>query len=312
MKSVINKNKILILEFKNAIVFSEWNKNKSRDKIWNEKKKKYFDRGGTKKMVGFSKYEMPFLENTLYDRHVMNVLQVLAGKRPVPKYRKSQAFFDDEIKSMAENSFIEVTECRKELLMTRKNFYNSNATYKSLFFLDGKYFEIDGGEMYLKRLKRFLGTDLYDKFISLGTKYNNGEKIKCKEGIELLNRNNKKQDVIDFMNKLSENKKTSLKALISSDKNKYVSYGSNDSNIGKYISLAVNNGIEKNVNILSGFIYIKIKESQLNMFRNGCGIATLFDGGLVSIYSVEDDFSSILLNAEKNKKDEVKYVFDEY
>lgn len=291
--------KILVLKFQDANIFDNWER--SKDRVVVSVAPYVSARRGD-----ISDSKMPFLPDTLYVRHVANVLHVLLGRRPVPKYRRSIASFDKEIYDMAANSFVEIERISEETIITRKSFHGANSKSKLFLTVNGEEKSFMGGDMYPSRFKRAVGEEVYNEFIRLATEYNNGNVPSIKRGMEILIENKSQGNVVSFLEFLLQKKSISLFNLIS-DNGLSTMWGDNRHNSGKFVSLATNKGVDK-IKRISGFIYIPVSDNELNMFKHGNGVATLFDGGMVSIYSIEDSYGMILYRSKKTVKDEVKYV----
>jgi hypothetical protein len=284
------QRKALVVKFRNAAVFR--NRKPSSDKI-------FF--GETR----IPRREAPMIaapEGTLDERHVANLLHVLMGERPVPSFRPSMATADADIKEAAKGARFRMDEVSSmETKTCRKAVNDCWQTETNAYLLNGKSVAIKGGHLYARRLKRFLGEDLFERFEALAAIIAKESKIKrrldTQQSIELLNAHGKDKRVAAFTQACRDAKRTDLANIIDPK-------GNNNS-----ISLQSGTGTKLNVLLVgsgpetvsrySGTIYVPIKsEALLNRLNNGSGFGTLLEGGFASIVGIED-WSNDLIHDSK-------------
>jgi hypothetical protein len=291
--------RVLVLKFRDATVFLE--SRYSADKIFDGK-----DR--IKRKVG-PLISVP--EGTLDVRHVSNMLHVLMGERPVPTFRCSQAKRDESVHELARGARVSIEKTGEpELKTVRKAVDNAWNTTALHYHLDGKTVVVKGGLLYHDRLERILGRPLYQDFLQVLQEVGGKAEMPVQAGIEFLNAHNAEPPVIAFVARCKAESCTSIANLIGKGleaKRNSISFHQGSKLLN---ALVVNKGIEK-VRRISGTIYIPLDSPEMETrLRNGSGVATLLEGGLVHIVGV-GEWSDILVHgAQPVSEGEVQRVSD--
>jgi len=232
-------------------------------------------------------------EGSLDTRHVSNLLHVLAGERPVPTLRKSCMQKDQQIYDLAKESLVKVDEVSGgETKTIRKAVKDSWNTVLLWYHLNGKDVKIKGGLIYHDRMRRYLGDDLYERFMRVLKEISGcsdpRRDFSAHKAIEYLNAHNQDKRVVSLIAQCRALHRTSFANLLEPNGN----IGSIDIHQGKSDSkintLVVNCGIEE-VKIISGTIFVPINSMAiLDRFKNGGGVATFLEGGFAYIEGVDD------------------------
>lgn len=284
------QRKALVVDFKNAAIFR--NRKPSNDKLLVGKKR-------------IPRRDAPMIEvpeGALDARHVSNMLHVLMGERPVSSFRPTGATPDPEIERAAHGAKFRMDEVTTlETKACRKSVDDAWQTETNAYMLNGKSVAVKGGHLYARRLKRFLGEELYKEFLSLAGKLCSEKRITGKlttqQMIELLNANGKDKRVVAFTKACRAANRTDLANIIEPG-GKSESISMHTGRGTKLNILMVGAGPEK-VSRYSGTIYIPLaSEKLLGRVANGCGVATLLEGGMATIVGIED-WSNDLVHGAK-------------
>lgn len=272
--------KFLSLDFKNAgWFFKDVQKFDNKDFV--------FDLEGTQSRKSFNKqYKEPITVH-----QINGMLHVLFGERPPSSLRKTFIEEIPEIREMANNGWLKINTYSYlnksggfsyyyEKMRTKKSIYNSTEKCNSM--------------LYWKRMERFLEQPLYDEFVDIiKTVLNIGPtKINFIETIKMLRNHLNDPNVKIILDKLLKNKKTPLYNIITKDiywdENGYK--GNTDFNANPLIMIRTNSAVTEIVR-LSGKIIIPINDDKwVDRLSNFPGVATILDGGLVTIDSLKDDY----------------------
>ncbi len=250
--------------------------------------------------------EAPYIEvsaGRLGVKQVANLLRVLWGERPVPSLRKTYEQFkgDSSFESLAKRVFVHIeTPVFPEDTAHKKAYYPEETTTfrKSVgdswqsatraYYLDGGYVQVKGGLLYPDRLRREIGEDLYNKFLSLVDSY--GKVTSIQEGVELLNLHRSDNAVISFCEDCVNQKRTSFSNLILNKINKGITFHASPSRpLNLLMACSSIEIFEK----LSATLYVPVTEDDLKKIEAFTGVATFLEGGFVTIEGVED-WSEIL------------------
>lgn len=292
------QKKALVVDFKNAAIFR--NRKPSSDKLF----------VGHKRIARGDGPVIEVEEGELDVRHVSNMLHVLMGERPVTSFRPTTAKPDPDIEKAASEARFRLEEVStKETKSCRKAVDNAWQTEKIAFTLNGKSVPVEGGVLYPRRLKRFLGDELYALFEGLDAKLRreNGvrQKLTTQQSLELLNANKRDKRVVAFAAACRTARKTDIANIIEGT--------------GKESSSSVHRGAGSKLNLLlvgsgpeqvskyKGTIYVPLSsEELLTRIANGCGVATFLEGGMASIAGIEEWSTDLVHDAKSVKLNPIK------
>jgi hypothetical protein len=276
--------KALLIKFINAGIFPEsrW----SSDKM--------YDLNGKTKRKDAPVLQIPVKK---FDwRHVSNVLHVLMGERPVPTIRKTLL-----------KPVVIDTPCdergryeSREMMTARKTVKDSWQTSKIAYFLGGAPVQIKGGLIYWARLERLIGETLLNDFIDT-VKGITGEKnitrnISAHRAIEILHDNYDLSQVQHFCQKCIKAQRTALVNIINPKANKEsITF---HTGVGSKLNIQMVNSGPENIAKISGTIFIPLSDELLSRLSNGCGTATVLEGGLAYIEGIEEYSENLVFEAE--------------
>ena len=270
--------KILILDFENAGWFNK-NLNFDKDIV--------LDLNGQTNRSSIKKQ----FKEPITKHQISNVLHVLFGERPTPSLRESIFTPIREIQDIANNSYLkvdkyyELTNDNKkmtfsEFLVTNKAVWNSTEKKRSL--------------LYWRRIKKFLEENMYNDYISTLTevlKENPVNKPFIKSVITIRKYHMSDSRIIDLLLRLKKTKKTPLYNIFLDSKywdgDKYIPNIDFNSNVR--IALKTIRGVSRIVR-LSGKIIVPIENKWLEKLKHNTGVATILDGGVVTINSIKSEY----------------------
>jgi hypothetical protein len=275
----------IIIKFKGAGLFDRWKY--SKDKVC--------DISGMHDRRDFRRINVPV--GNLSVRHIANLLHVLCGERPSPSVRRSMIKPIQAITNLARKARVKITSVLNndkyipETKTIRKAIDNAWQTATHDVFLNGKRQPLKG-LLYWERLKVYLGVVLYGKFRELVG--------------QLLGRNATSSRLEDVVEKLNANHSGSIKAFVSEciacHRTAFAQLLLGDTStaafnqVTNYICrITVPKGIESICRI-DGEIFLPVTSSEIDLLRNGTGIATFLEGGYAYIASIEDDYSENLIS----------------
>lgn len=252
------------------------------------------------------------IEEVLIPKHcAINMLHVLCGLPPVSHYNKNERFkWDDNIVEAIDNSYIK---------------YDFKPTFDIVYKEDGTfYYKSQHGEMfqsakakvnshsihetpiicpitkktiYLQGIhswaawRRYLGYELFNDVIKYFEEYFSMKYEYIKANYDLteiiaLIKDIQLDSYEELNTKLKKAGKTPIANIIGGNFSSanYNSYTTNYPNI-------IRNGIKQMLK-LSGNMIIKITDEMLEMISNNDGVATILDGGVVSIVDTLEDIDS--------------------
>jgi hypothetical protein len=294
--------KALIVRFKNARIFSD--PRRSSDKMISGRAK--IDRRVAPRI------NIP--EGTLDTRHVSNLLHVLAGERPVPTLRASCMQRDREIYDLARESLVKVEEVgRDETKTVRKAVKDSWNTVTLWYHLNGKNERIKGGLIYHDRLRRYLGNDLYGRFMEVLEGVSGCDDprrdFSAHEAIEYLNAHCHDRRVVSLVALCRSHQRSAIANLLEPGGN-VKSIDIHQGTGSKINTLVVNSGVEK-VRTISGTVYVPIdSDAALERFKGGGGVATFLEGGFAYIEGVDDWSEDLTYGCQQVKEGEMVNVSD--
>lgn len=292
------QRKALLIKFDNAAVFR--NRKPSNDKLFI----------GDKRIARGDAPLIDVEEGELDARHVSNLLHVLMGERPIPSFRPTAAKPDPDIENASRSARYRLEEVStKETKACRKAVQNAWQTETIAYTLDGASIPVEGGVLYPRRLKRFLGDALHSEFVKLAAELKSEQgiqgKITTQGAIELLNACKKDKRVSAFCAACRAAKRTDLANIIegsSKARSSSVQRGCGS----KLNLLLVGSGPEK-VSRYKGTIYIPLSSDEmLSRVGNGCGVATFLEGGMASIAGVEEWSTDLVHDAKSVKLNPIK------
>lgn len=288
--------KALLIKFTNAGIFPEtrW----SSDKM--------YDLDGKTKRKDAPVMQIPPRK---FDwRHVSNVLHVLMGERPVPTIRKTLLKPDISIQEAAKKARVIIdTPCdergryeSREMMTARKTVEDAWQTSKIAYFFGGVPFQIKGGLLYWARLERLLGEALLNNFIdmvqSITRERNVTRNISAHRAIEILHDNYDLSQVQYFCQKCLKAQRTSLVNIINPKANKEsITF---HTGVGSKLNIQMVNSGPENINKISGTIFVPLNDELLARLSNGCGTATILEGGLAYIEGIEEWSENLVFDAE--------------
>jgi len=286
--------KAIVIKIRDIGSFRDPRISKSQDKVMDEN-------GKTSRFNKRSKDSTPYIKvpgGKLDVRHVANLLRVLWGERPVPSIRKVNKLFvgDPYFNDLARKARVKITsillppdkvheKCYypEETTTIRKSIGDSWQTATIPYILDGSPVQVKGGILCADRLRRMLGDDLYKNFNTLVSKYGGATTIK--KGIELLNVNKKKPDVVSFCDKCQVNKRISLSNMILNKGANSITIHASPSNP---LNLLMASGTVEIIQKFDATLYVPVTNEDLKRIDNAPGIATYLEGGFATIIDIED------------------------
>jgi hypothetical protein len=211
---------------------------------------------------------------------IANLIRVLIGTRPISKYRNTCVEHNEKDLSIEEiakrtnikiDSFIDTDkEGNKryltETMTTRKSMENSWSTAIPSWI----------------RFKNLLPEELYSNLVNVACDICkcNAERMIFEDVAKTLfdSKDSRVQELID---KARENKCEPLAKLLSGNKVHSLQQAGYRG-LGPYLRTLVTKSVSDIIR-LDGYICIPVTHDELKMFRNGSGVATIFDGGVVRI-----------------------------
>lgn len=270
-------DKILILKFENAGIFKK-NFKKNTDESFNKEDR--ILEGTSRELRTKDQWIEPNL-NTLAINFIENVLLVLSGKRPVPRFRHTEFTSDmNEIAKRCGVKFTSLTSKTKdgtdifitEKMTTRKCLHNS------------------WGQCYpsWERIKYLISDSLFNELIKISKEICNIEDPTTLlfSDVATILVNSKDSRVTDIVEKARDEEVEPLAKLLVGGK-QHELYRSTYKGLGPYLKTLVVKGVSDIVR-LDGELCIPLYENEVKSFRNGPGFATILEGGLVLIDKIID------------------------
>ena len=267
--------KILILDFKNAGWFH-------RDVSKYDEKDFVFDLDGKVSRRDLKKqYVEPINPN-----HISNVLHVLFGERPSASLRRTYIKEIPEIKNIALKGWIKLDD-----------YFIINKNGKKIFFSEtiktkksvSDSWDNNNCLLHWKRIEMFLGEEMFAQLLTLTKELFNNQNITHTKLEDVLKKihYNYLQDArtTEFLNILKKNDKTPLYNTIKNGKFKNTDFNKNPKTF-----LTTNGGVNEIVRLRGKIIIPLEDEKWLEKLKNSPGIATILDGGLVTINSIINDY----------------------
>jgi hypothetical protein len=288
--------KALVIKIRDAGVFKAPSISGSQDKVLDIDG--YVSRFDKRKRACVPHLKVP--AGQICSKHVANLLRVLFGERPVPTLRKVHKFFKGDVyfeelarkvRVKIESPVFPVNPGHKdayypeETATIRKSIGDSWKVETRPYFLDGKFVQIKGGLLYHDRLHRYLGNDLYLRFINLVGIFGTYETIQ--EAIELLNLNKTDSRVVSYCASCKENKRTSLSNMILNSNAASNTIHSAPSGLS-ILNVLMASGTIQTIEKFNATLYVPVSEEDLRKISEGTGVASFLEGGYAKVECVED------------------------
>ena len=185
-------------------------------------------------------------------------------------------------------------------MTARKTVKDSWQTARISYFLGGRPVQIKGGLLYWARLERLLGEALLNDFIdavqSITGERNITRSISAHRAIEILHDNYDLSQVRYFCQKCIRAQRTALVNIIDPKANKEsITF---HTGVGSKLNIQMVNAGPENINRISGTIFVPVNEELISRLSNGCGTATILEGGLAYIEGIEDWSENLVFDAE--------------
>ena len=295
-------DKTLFLSFENAGIFKKkWTKKNVSwfdDRIYNidykisRKKTKII--GTTNKRTRHDWEEI--LINRLWNRHVANMLCVLAGRRPSPKFRNSIIELDSEMLNIANRAKAKVrTIYNVDKKGQHRYIYENQQLNKSVENAWDPSLPVSW-----YRMEKLVSPELYRDVLDflkqeLGNDSLSLELLKVIELIsdKIPNNLNNRKFYEDIKERAKKEGATSGIIYLLEGNTKLLSQNGYRG-LGSYLHGIVKKGVCK-VARLDGNIAVPLKAKEVDLFRNGSGMASLLEGGLVIIDCLADYYEPDLI-----------------
>lgn len=292
--------KALVIKFKNAGIFpySRWSSDKMYD-LYGIKDGKTPRSIAPVMQIPAGKFDF---------RHVSNILHVLMGERPVPTIRRTLLKPDKAIHEAAKEALVvidaPISDKGKyacvETINARKSVSDAYQTSKTVYHLGGQPVSIKGGLIYWRRLERLLGPRLLKVFVDTVQGITKDADIigsmTAQRAIEILHDNYDSPKVRIFCEKCLEAKLTTIVNIINpcGNRNSITIHSDNRTKLNMQI---IGSGPEKIIR-LSGKIFVPLEDNLLARLENGCGVATVLEGGMAYIAGIDDWSEDLVWNAK--------------
>ncbi len=292
--------KALVIKFKNAGIFpySRWSADKMYD-LYGIKDGKTPRSAAPVMQIPAGKFDY---------RHVSNILHVLMGERPVPTIRRTLLKPDQAIQEAAKKALVIINTpisdngkyIGEETINARKSVSNAYQTAKTVYHLSGQPVPIKGGLIYWRRLERILGPRLLKDFINTVQGITKDAAVignmTAQRAMEILHDNYDRPEVQTFCIQCLQAKLTTFVNIINprGNKNSITIHSDNRAKLNMQI---IGSGPEKIIR-LSGKIFVPLNDSLLARLANGCGVASVLEGGMAYIAGIDDWSADLVRNAE--------------
>lgn len=220
---------------------------------------------------------------TIHYSFITQVLRSLCGLRPYPKYRKSaladNGIIDSSIEDSAKSSYVKINN----LIVNNSYAYEKQTVIKAL---DNSWETVNPTLLRIKYALGERGSDVFNKIDSLYSKIDGtfGQKI---ETILKLSETN--QDIKNSFDDIIQDCESLNRKLVSTllcgganslQQDSYQGYG-------VFLKSLVKKGVTS-ISRLDGSIIIPANQVYLDKINYGNGLASLFDGGIVTIKNIEN------------------------
>jgi len=295
----MNYKYILILKFENAGIFQKSFKqdgtSRSKDdRVFTDMDGEFYSPGSRK--IRKSTQWINQTPGTLHHSFVEQSLRVLCGLRPFPKYRGSCVNGSQLIADMAKRSLVKTTSHFSLHDKEKKNVYvyEKMTTRKSV---DNCWAT---PEVSWVKLSYLIPEATYNDFIIFATdllKYTVTDKLLLDVCREISSIKDVRKD--NFLNEIEDiNFITPFRRLLTNDIDGGVQQMgmAGYQKLGQYLKTMVVKGVS-DIARIDGEISVQLTEDEMLMFNNGCGFASILEGGVVSIkelFNLEETNSELL------------------
>ena len=271
--------------------------------------------------------------DTFLASSISNVLHVLTGNRPVPTIRKNSLPFASKrisaLDEIAKASYVKVVSgisqdektgkiehfpLYGEQSMTRKT--NMKSVNKMDYSVDIDSIDYDFLKWYTwERFKYQTSVENFEKITSkiadiLDINVDELFKISLPNALKRVF-DNDKDSFVDCVNDCDTWRKHWKTLFITGKQvnsdNLRTGYNNSDVSAKHFLTNTVTKGVEK-CYIRDAFVYVPVTEEQLQMFENGVGWATILDGGLVTIDSVDDQYEDYFKHPKTHNPEGVSCI----
>lgn len=288
----------MLVDFRDASIFA-----KDTSSKWpRDSKLKTID-GKNQNSFGYGYFDVP--QGRLALNHVNNMLHVLAGGRPKPTFRKSIVQLDDRITIIARRCRIKIDSLMVngnyiyEVLSIRKANSDCYQTCSHYITLNGEQIKIVG-VLSKEKMKRFMGDEIFRDFEKMSRNFvEDYDLLTFDEIVEKLNYiynydKLKGEQILMFAKKCIDAKKTDIYNLLMGKRNPS---GPLNFGINRRCKIYATYGTPEKITKISGTIFVPVSKDELDLFKQGCGFATLLEGGLASIEGVEQMSDNLTLGS---------------
>ena len=220
--------------------------------------------------------------NTIHSEFIENVIRVLCGLRPISRYRPTCVSNYGNFGEIAKRSFVIIDNATREDKKGNRIYLTEKMTTRKCMY--NSWSEAIPSWM---RFKYLLPAELYAELVEVASNIcgGNAEEMLF---VTVSNTLFKSKDarVEQLVTKARESRCEPLAKLLTGDKVHSLQQAGYQG-LGPYLRTLVTKGV-CDVIRLDGSICIPVFTKELDLFSNGNGFATIFDGGLVRIDQVCD------------------------
>ncbi len=311
--------KCLVLSFENAQIFTKFKRNHS-----------VVDFNGTKNEIrkpdcspiieGGDWVEVPY--KTIWYKHILNVMLVLTGERPIPSLRRTMtgeflnSKIDQRLIEACKNAYVKIHDGINDLDEKKKNDHYRIKEKKCLtkartdsysgkinkVVVDGEILNLKCAEISWENMRRELKGEYKDFCLMIEEEF--GIKEMSRPMVEVLPLFYKSQNkrVVEFFS----DKKSYFTNWIKG-KCGWSHFGENYGELTHWYSNLVTRSVA-DVSCHSGEIMIVLDDDLIERLENGTGCSSFLEGGVVEIVDVNEQDPSLDLSFEKVFVHEVKMI----
>lgn len=271
---------VLVLRFDSAGIFSKYWIGEEGSKISASKDDRILYYKSRNRRVPSQWIEQQV--GTIYYGFIANVIRVLCGARPISRYRPTCVISYGNFEEIAKRSLVRIDNA---------TYVNSKgeAGYITEQMTTRKCLEDSWSSAYPSwvRFKYLLPDELYSELVCIANDIcqGNAEEMLFDTVADILYKS-KDIRVAALAIKASNSKCEPLAKLLTGSK-VHSLHQAGYQGLGPYLKTLVLKGVSKVVR-LEGSICIPVFAEELELFRGGSGVATIFDGGAVRIDRVYD------------------------
>lgn len=276
----MNYDHSVVLKFENAGIFQKSWKNQNGKIISRNKD----DRVLTNKSREFRTKDqwLDMNSGTIHYTFIDNVLRVFFGKRPVAKYRPTCVSGDSDITNIAKRSFVQINSLTYKNKEGKEFFVSEKMTTRKA--LDNSWNQCSPSWV---KMKYLLTPELYAELVDVASDI-------CQSNVtrEVLTsvcdklHESKDSRVADLIKKARAERAEPLAKLLTGDRVHSLQQAG-FRGLGAYLKTLVTKGV-CDIARIDGFIGVPIFNNELNQFMEGNGLATILEGGVVTIHEVID------------------------